>query len=284
MRFLSVGDFRRLFSGIGGYSIERIERIRDVDLHALAGLTERYERAYKQLESIDSDIPETSRAWFTELLDTIEITWIRCEHQLHAFEQTVGFLLDSKRGEQTTLPMVDRLETLRARAKEIYNRREPHFRYQPVRYRGPYTGYMRPFTEWAQVTQLVKQHLPIEHMYPDISRAIPAERSGFQVRKPVGRQFATTVTIPSDFPLDEKVYLVAKIYDTDSPEEGSVLVNGQRFEIIESGNGMTKDMFLELPDGLLKTGKNTIAFEFSDTVNNITSGYDVSAILIALRK
>ncbi len=284
MDMLSVGPMLRHISHMNQKSIAELRHYRELMLPNLQAFTDQYKQSYQRLNKLDDKIKSSVRPWYNELLDTIEITWVRCEHQLQAFDMATSLRLADQQDTPLPNPDLEQLYQLQKRARQIIARREKQYRYPNGRYRGPYVGYMRPFAEWEHVAKLVEHDASMLAFYANIEQFVKGQPSDFAVRKPVGSQKEVVFDVPKDFPIDQTLYLLIKMRDIDSPQEGSVTFAGQEYPLKIGGNSLSVTQQIELPPETVQPGKQKAVFTFKDDVNGTTTAYDVSQVHLALLK
>lgn len=282
MPLLSVGPVHRLLDGLGGRSNEDLNAWWSLHAPALTGLMERYGQAVERLAAVEPLVDGDVRFWFDELAESVEITQLRCMHSLSAFDRAIKLVLAGRERREVAEADWPELTDIRKRAREIIIGREKLFRYPNGGHRGPYIGYMRPFFEWEHFSARVEQYKSPRNRYNGIVEFALGNPMNAYVRKPIGATVPVEVVIPEDFPQDGPLALLVEVYDTDSPKEGTVIVAGTEYPLIQSGNGRIAKCRVDLPPDVLPPGRHTIRFKFNDDVNGATGGYDVAAIVVAV--
>lgn len=286
MDMLSVGMMLHHLDRMKEFSADRLIHRRDLELPALKALGQCYREAYERLQGVSDRIEDHQRPWYNELCDTLEITALRFEHQWLAFHTLTVGLLEMKADREPADPQaaLDRMTEIQKSAAGIIARREQLYRYPNGGYRGKYVGYMRPFAEWERVSNLVGRPFQVDPLYKNMEVAAWAKPNDLKVNKPLGHLTETAIEIPNDFPVDQPLSLLVQVYDTDSPQEGTVLIAGREYSLIESGNSKIVAQKIDLPAGAISPGRVELAFKFNDDVNGTTSGYEARAICIAKMK
>lgn len=272
----------RALDNIAGKPKDEVVAWRNAYLPQMKSLTAAYGEAYSSLESVRPMIGKTEQPWFDELSDSVQITYLRCEHQTQVADAFTRRVMDATASAASVERDVTALTDLEARAKVVMQRREQHFRYPTGGPEGNYTALMRPISDWERMGAKVKQYASPEDLYPGITQWVLALPYRIEVVGEVGKRVKVVATIPDDFPVDRPLRLCVQLDDTDSPLEGALEIAGTTIALPESGDGKAKSVKLDIPAGTLKHGANDLWFVFKDNVNGTTRGYYASGVCIAV--
>ncbi|MEN6345020.1 MAG: glycosyl hydrolase 115 family protein [Armatimonadia bacterium] len=107
--------------------------------------------------------------------------------------------------------------------------------------------------------------------------------SVFDVMGPVGTHCDCTATLATAPGAQDSAVLYVMAYDTDSPEEAAVTVNGVQHPLGETGDSKTQLMALTIPSSELRAGENVFSFVFRDSLGGSTRGFSVYGAALALQ-
>ena len=284
MHMLDTLTMPRQLDALAGRSDAEVNAWRDKYLPSLTAMTARYATNLALLKSVRPEIGKDEEPWFSELLDSVEITTLRCRHQLKVADVYSKRVMNPSGPIEAIKPDLAVLAGLASQANAIKARRESHFRYPTGGPEGNYCAIMRPVEEWEHLAAKITQYASPKDLYPDGQRWAAAAQFRISIVGPVGTRAKVVVDVPNDFPVDGRLTLYAQVEDTDSPLEGAVEVAGKTFALPESGDSRTKIARIDLPAGLIKHGANELWFVFKDNVGGTTGGFYASSVCMAVPK
>ena len=288
MDIIAAGASRRGIGNLAGKSVEEIKAFRATYLPDLKALAESYDRAYARLKAVHSKVGLQEKPWFDELLDTLEISNLRLQHQLKAYDAVSQVALDEATSTEIGVvgeKVVPEMLALQARANDIVARRRAGYRF-PTGAESKYYGYTLTTALWQQTTDYLKPLTSAESTFAKegVVRPIRVMPARVEIVGAVGLTSAASVIIPNDYPVDKALRLMMTLSDTDSATEGVMIIAGKEYPLPMSGNSEKTSASFDLPPGTLKPGANQIVFRFNDNVGGTTRGYYVSSIVLAVPK
>lgn len=288
MDIIAAGASKRGIGNLSGKPVEEIKAFRATYLPDLEALTERYGRAFSKLKAVESKVGPAEKPWFDELVDSMEISRLRCLHQLKAYDAVSRLALDEATSSE--IPVIDEkviaeMVQLQTRAKEIIATRQSGYRF-PTGPESRYYGYMRAIPLWQETTDYLRTLTKAESMFASegVARPLRAMPARLDVLGEVGMTCAASVTVPDDYPVDRELRLIMTLSDTDSATEGVMILAGKEYPLPMSGNSGKIQAKFDLPPGTFKPGANGIVFRFNDNLGGATRGYFVLSMIVAIPK
>lgn len=288
MDLIAASASKRGIGNLPGMPVEEIKAFRATYLPDLEALAERYGRAFSKLKAVESKVGSAEKPWFDELVDSFEISRLRCLHQLKAYEAVSRLALDEAISPE--IPLIDEkviteMVALQDRGSEIVARRQKGYRF-PTGGGSRYYGYMVTIPEWRWTTDYLKTLTNSESAFAKegIARPIRWKPARVEILGEVGATGTASVTVPDDYPVDRPLRLLMTLSDTDSATEGVMILAGKEYPLPMSGNGERTQAKFDLPPGTFKPGANQIVFRLNDNVGGTTRGYYVLSIVLGVNK
>jgi len=265
MNLLNESAMFHVLDSLPGKPDEFLISWRDNNLTPLRELTACYKSAIDKLKAVKSKANPAARPLFDEFCNTIEMTYIRFEHQAEVFDEMIKLALAENSG-NAAKPNLKRIKEIQDRAGKIIAEREQHYRYPTDGVEGNYYEFMRPFNVWEKFAA----RLSLYKLYSSEVEHIRLAPNRISVIGELGTVKNVAVKVPEGFPVDKPLQLCLGIEDTDSKTEGRLVINGRSFALPESGDSEIISDTVDLPANLLKPGDNTFSFYMEGTN---TSGY-----------
>lgn len=278
MLLLNAAHVGQLLDTLPGLTPEQLRAWREKYLPPLREFAARYAHAASALRAVQSEVGAAEKPWFDELLDSVEITQLRLEHQAMVADAFSRRVMNPKDSAATDMDKIARIED---QADALMSRRIQRYRYPSGGVEGDYFAVMRKIDQWNGLNKKIAQYASPADLYPEFRRSVLATPYRLNIVGELGKRVKATVEIPEDFPLDKPLKLCARLDDMDSPLEGAAEIAGTTIPLPETGDSKDRIARLDIPAGLLKPGANDIWFVFRDNVGGSTRGFYASAVCVA---
>ncbi|MEN6519619.1 MAG: hypothetical protein ABFD46_00500 [Armatimonadota bacterium] len=270
MNLLNESVMYRVLDTLPGKADKFLNGWKTANLVPLQEFTACYKSAFDKLKAVAPKVSPAAKPLFDEFIDTIEMTYLRLEHQSDVYGQMIDLGLAENSGIAME-PDMRRLVNIQNRAKKIIAERESHYRYPTGGAEGNYYDFMRPFTVW----ETFAGRLAICKPYSGIRKHIRLTPNRISITRPSDTRKDVVVHVPGDFPVDKPLCLYLGVEDTDTASEGRLEINGKSIALPASGDSNAICVKIDLPANLLKPGDNTFTFHLENASNNGTKGYYV---------